>query len=101
MPESNTPIGLLANEDSLSSITLIPPANRNRGRMDFGAKRLGNRTCVWRQIRFCHGEVRALRPVIHGGVVILNPLRDRGPESLPIRARRDPLPFRRVADKAA
>src|SRR2546421_6437249 len=101
MPESKTPMGRAAFAVPSSAISLIAATDRNRRRMIFRAERFVDRTGVRRQIHFGDGEIRALCPVIDRSVVILDALGDRGAESLPIIARRDPLAFRRIADKAA
>ena len=56
-----------------------------------GAERFADRARVRWQVCFRHCEVGAARAIIHGGVVILNALRNRHAELLAIMGRGDAL----------
>src|ERR1700752_3428282 len=103
MPESNTPMGL--DFSTPGAISLLTGVDRNGGWMvasRFGGfvrtERFANGSCVRRQVRLGHGEVRYAGAIVHGGVVILNSLGDRQAQLLPVISARDALSFCGMTD---
>src|SRR5688572_7701833 len=108
MPESKTPIGLIASAGPPVVGALFTGADRDRGwmvmllfRRRVGPERLGNRTAVRRQVHLRHGEAGSGRLVIYRGVVILDAESNGVAEALAIITCRDPRSFVGMANKTA
>src|SRR5437588_8258691 len=82
MPESKTPIGRVARVDTLSAMGLVAAGDGNGRRMipgsnrRLGSQRFADGMGVRREAHLGDGKVRALCPIIHRGIVILDALRD-------------------------